>query len=386
MTKPARASLALVVALAAVAAADEPKDRVSTTARGRASVPADEVSIELTVAASAEEAADAEKKYNAKLAQVLAALGKGDPKDLPTEARRRRRKAEEEAKPEKKKKPAAASEDEDDDEETPKRPARRKRAADPDDEDAPPKKDDAKPGKKDDKKADAADDKKSDDKKVDDKKSDDKKVDDKKSDDKKVDDKKSDDKKLGDSPIAFEVKEGAVTFGIRHVGDPNQIRMRRMMNQPGQKEEPEIRFASTITITLKDIAKIDVKAIRHRFAEIVDTATQAGADLGVGADGEGVPAIVRFRVGKPEQLKLKAYEDAMHQARDRAAEIAKFANREIGRVLVIRDNTQLPQGVRQSIQPYTNPYQYVQFAKQQGEDVTTEITFECDVYVEFELK
>jgi uncharacterized protein YggE len=375
---------ALVLAAAPFALAEEPRDRISTTVRGRAVAPADEITIELVISDSAESAEEAQKKYEDKLDKVLETL-KNHGKENPAE--KKRKKKDEAPKPRVKKN----AEDDDEDEEPPaRRPkkAPKKTPAADEDDDAPVP---AKKPKKDEKKSDdKADEKKDDEKKPEEKKPEEKKPEEKKPEEKKPEEKKLDEKKPEDKKpepeLKFEVRESALTFGVRQAGDPNQVRMRRMMNQPNQKDAPEIRFASSVSIVFKEVSKYDPKLVRRKFAELIDRAVNQNVEIGYGPDGDHTPASVRFGVASADALKQKAYEDAMRQARERAADLARMAGRELGRVLTVRDNTALPQGIRKNMQPYVNPYQYQQVANQSGEDVTMDVTIECDLYVEFELK
>jgi hypothetical protein len=285
----------------ATVAADEAHDRISATVRGHAVAAADELSIELTVSESAESAEEAERRYRETLSHVLAALGKGDPKLVSETKRRPKKRASDEDAP----KPKRAPNPDDDDDEAPpprKKPAKKKKADETDDGDEAPAK---KPKKAEDKKAeDEAPEKK--------------------------DDGKKDDAKKDETPIAFDVREGSVSIGVR-TPDPNQARMRRMgVNQPGPKEEPQVRFSSTITIALKEISKFDSKVVRKQFAMLVDKAVLQGAELGFGSEGDSTPAVIKFSI--------------------------------------------------------KDPYNFQPTQLLQGEDVVMDVAVDVDLYVEFELK
>jgi uncharacterized protein YggE len=379
------------------------KDRLSFNVRGKASQMADEVAIDLTVTGSAEEASEAEKKYREKLGHVLNALGKGDgktPADEDAPKKRRKKKDDDSDAAPKKKKKADDSADDDDapkakkkkkasddaDDDAPK-PKKKKPAIDDDDDDDAPKKKDA---KKDDSKKDdsAKDDSKKDDSKKDEAKKDDAKAepkkDEAKKDEAKKDEAKKDDAKAEEFP--FELKEGGLSFGIKG-GDANQQRMRRMMGQQQQKEEPEFRFSSTLTVLFKNVSKADPKALRKRIADILDKVSDAGVDTAVSPEGDGTPPVVRFSCTEPEDLKVKAYTDAMAAARKRGANLANLADRALGKVVAVRDQTALPQSTHRQQQPYYNNYGYqVSAPLSLGEDWSTEVVMEVDLYVEFELK
>ena len=349
------------------------KDRLSLTVRGKATAMADEVCIDLTISASAEESGEAEKKYRDKLARVLNALGKGDGKtpvdDDAPKKRKKKPAADDDAPAVKKKKPAADDEEEaapkpkkkkpaaDEDEEAPKPKKKKPAIDDEDDEDAPkkkpePKKEDAEPKKEEPKKEEG-----------------------------KKDEKKPEEAKAEEFP--FEVKEGGLTFGVKG-GDANAQMRRRMMGQQAAKEEPEFRFSSTLSILFHKVSKADPKALRKRIAEVLDKVSDAGVDTAVSAEGEGSPPVVRFSVGEPEELKVRAYTAAMGAARTRGQNLSNLAERSLGKVCAVRDQTALPQ--TQHKQAY-NPYQYgYQVTTQIGEDWSTDVIMEVDLYVEFELR
>ncbi len=340
-------------------AAPQSKDRLSLTVRGKATAMADEVCIDLTISASAEESGEAEKKYRDKLARVLNALGKGDGKtpsdDEAPKKRKKKPAADDEAPAVKKKKPAA-----DDEEEAAPKPKKKKPAADDEEEEDTPKK---KPEPK--------------------KEEPEPKKEEPKKDDAKKDEKKPEEAKAEEFP--FEVKEGGLTFGVKG-GDANQQMRRRMMGQQAAKEEPEFRFSSTLSILFHKVSKSDPKALRKRIAEVLDKVSDAGVDTAVSAEGEGSPPIVRFSVSEPEELKVRAYTAAMSAARTRGSNLATLADRNLGKVCAVRDQTALPQ--TQHKQQY-NPYQYnygYQVTTQLGEDWSTEVIMEVDLYVEFELR
>ena len=396
------ASLALLLAappaLTRVRADDQSatKDRLSFNVRGKASQMADEVAIDLTVTGSAEEAGEAEKKYRNKLAAVLNALGKGDGKtpaddDAPKKRRKKKDDDGSDSSPTKKKKKADDTSDDDD---APKA-KKKKKAADDSDDDAPKAKkkkpaiddddDDDAPKKKDAKKDDSKkEDPAKDEAKKDEGKKDEAKKDDAKAEPKKDEPKKEDAKAADEFP--FELKEGGLTFGLKG-GDPNVQMRRRMMGQQQGKEEPEFRFSSTLTVLFKNASKADPKALRKRIADILDKVSDAGVDTAVSAEGDGTPPVVRFSCTDPEELKVKAYTDAMASARKRGANLANLADRALGKVVAVRDQTALPQSAHRQQQPYYNNYGYqVTTQLSLGEDWSTEVVMEVDLYVEFELK
>lgn len=396
---------AAALVLAAPAIAQEYRDRLSVTVRGHATAPADEVAIELTVSASADDAQDAEKHYRDKLNKVLTALGKGDGAAGDAgegKKSKKKKKAADDDDADAPKKKGKAADDEDapkkkgkkgDDEEAPKKDKKGKKASDDDDEEAPPKKSDKKKAADDDDEEDAPKAKKGDKKDSADK-GEKKAPDEKKADDKKADEKKAADKgDKGDAkaeeekyPFVIEVKEGGLTFGLKG-GDPNQQRMRRMMNgnQPA-KDEPEFRFSSEISVVFKNVAKAEPRALRKRIAEVLDKVSD-GADMGLGAEGDGQPPLIRFAVADVEALRNRANEDAIKAARKRGGSLAALSERDLGKVVIVRDQTALPTATRR---PPPNPYQYgynyAQVSPGAGEDWSTEVAVDVDLYVEFELK
>ncbi|HZU97744.1 MAG TPA: SIMPL domain-containing protein [Planctomycetota bacterium] len=371
------------------------KDRLSLTVRGKATTTADEVSIELTVTGSAEDAKEAEKKYRDRLNLVLNALGKGDGKAVSDEDAPKKKKkkkddsADDPAKAKKKKKT-----DDDSDDDAPKAKKKPKKASDDDSDDDAPKAKKKKPKIDDDDDDDAPKAKKKDEKKDDDsaKKDDSKKDDTAKKDDAKKDDTakkddaapKKDDataKKDEEFPFVIDVKEGGLSFGVKG-GDQNANMRRRMMGQQGGKEEPEFKFSSGLSIIFRNVAKADPKSLRKKIAEILDKVSDAGVDMTTGTDGDGTPPVVKFKVADAEDLKIKAYGDAMAAARKRGTNLATLADRALGKVVSVRDQTALPQGAtRQVYNPYTYSYQTVS-----ADDFSTEVGVEVDLYVEFELK
>src|SRR5579883_1605349 len=340
------------------------KDRLSLTVRGKATTTADEVSIELTVTGSAEDAKEAEKKYRDRLNLVLNALGKGDGKAVSDEDAPKKKKkkkddsADDPAKAKKKKKT-----DDDSDDDAPKAKKKPKKASDDDSDDDAPKAKKKKPKIDDDDDDDAPKAKKKDEKKDDDSA------------------KKDDAKKDEEFPFVIDVKEGGLSFGVKG-GDQNANMRRRMMGQQGGKEEPEFKFSSGLSIIFRNVAKADPKSLRKKIAEILDKVSDAGVDMTTGTDGDGTPPVVKFKVADAEDLKIKAYGDAMAAARKRGTNLATLADRALGKVVSVRDQTALPQGAtRQVYNPYTYSYQTVS-----ADDFSTEVGVEVDLYVEFELK
>src|SRR5262249_8789670 len=159
-----------------------------------------------------------------------------------------------------------------------------------------------------------------------------------------------------------------------------------MNGQQQGKDEPEFRFSSEISVVFKNVAKAAPRALRKRIAEVLDKVSD-GADMGVSAEGDGTPPLIRFSVGDAEGLRNRANQDAVAAARKRGASLASLSERDLGKVLTVRDQTALPQGTRRpQYNPYQYGYNYTQVQPGAGEDWSTEVAIDVDLYVEFELK
>jgi uncharacterized protein YggE len=129
------------------------------------------------------------------------------------------------------------------------------------------------------------------------------------------------------------VSEGPSTAGAEVAPDEQEY------DESGTPKPKEKSFdvATAVRVTVKGIDKAPPAAVRLRLCDLIDRATQAGADGGTGEEKSTRPA-VRFRVADPEALRSKAYADAMTRARARADEIARLAGR-TARLVSITEET-----------------------------------------------
>jgi uncharacterized protein YggE len=129
------------------------------------------------------------------------------------------------------------------------------------------------------------------------------------------------------------VAEGPSTAGAEVTPDEQEYDE----NGNAKPREKSFDVATAVRVTVKGIDKASPAAVRLRLCELIDRATQAGADGGTGEEQSLRPA-VRFRVTDSEALRSKAYADAMTRARARADEIARLAGR-TARLVSITEET-----------------------------------------------
>jgi uncharacterized protein YggE len=125
--------------------------------------------------------------------------------------------------------------------------------------------------------------------------------------------------------IVYEVHEGRSTVAVQsNAGDSAD-------DGQGEKHaDGEIRVGTAIRVVFKNVAKVPSKKLQRLIASAIDRAAEAGADMGT-SKGNVKPA-VRFRAADPEVLKRKAYADAVAKGRARAEELARLANRTLGKL------------------------------------------------------
>jgi uncharacterized protein YggE len=135
--------------------------------------------------------------------------------------------------------------------------------------------------------------------------------------------------------VVYEVREGRYTVVLKGAvqandDDDDDFRPRQQVHQ-----DPEARVCSAVHVTFKNIAKASPKKIRRLIARTIDRAAAAGAD--VGPAKTRIKPTIRFRVTALEELKRRAYAEAIAKGRARAVDLAKLANRELGKLSVVSD-------------------------------------------------
>jgi uncharacterized protein YggE len=161
--------------------------------------------------------------------------------------------------------------------------------------------------------------------------------------------------------ISFEVTERGFHVVTSKKEDPDD---------PTKAVSQGARFESKVVVTAKGLEKIDPAALHRRLAELLDVGVASGAD---GLSGDGEPPVVRFLCADAEDLKKKAYGDAITRARSRAGAIAGLSDRKLGRVIVVKEA------------PAPAPLAMIEVPKAEEKKNTFEVQSVVDLEVTFAL-
>jgi uncharacterized protein YggE len=122
----------------------------------------------------------------------------------------------------------------------------------------------------------------------------------------------------------------------------------RIMNgMPQTPSKTQIEVASTIRVQLKDVREVPPEELIKTVGKLIDTAQDSGVVVGPSpaevmraaryGNFMGNSSAVRFIVADLEELREKAYEKAVADARARAARLAKLNHVRLGSALSVQE-------------------------------------------------
>lgn len=122
----------------------------------------------------------------------------------------------------------------------------------------------------------------------------------------------------------------------------------RMMNgMPQTPSKTQIEVASTIRVQLKDVREIAPEELIKTVGKLLDTAQDSGVTIGPSpaevmrnaryGNYMGNTSAVRFIVADLDELREKAYEKAVADARGRATRLAKLNHVRLGSALSVQE-------------------------------------------------
>jgi uncharacterized protein YggE len=117
--------------------------------------------------------------------------------------------------------------------------------------------------------------------------------------------------------FSIELREGRSIMGVRNGTNP-------------EPSTGSVSVGTCVVVRMKGIEQAPRPELRKRLAKIMDTAIEAGADMGQG--GVGARPAFRFRAKDNEALREAAHKDALEKAKTRAARLARLAGRALGPV------------------------------------------------------
>lgn len=195
--------------------------------------------------------------------------------------------------------------------------------------------------------------------------------------------------KPDENGLLYEVREGRYSFGIKGAGQ-NGVEEEEDPTGQGRKAEPELRVGSAVHVYLRNVAKVPVKKVRALLARVLDRAGEAGAEMGSSPRVRLQPT-VRFRAKDPEELKRRAYGEALRKGRARAEDLAKLIRRDLGKLSVCTDlePAQVNAGNPEAAMGYDAFLVQVQSTDGASDDTfsaSSEVAVEVFVQLDFELK
>ena len=180
--------------------------------------------------------------------------------------------------------------------------------------------------------------------------------------------------------VVYEVREGRSTVGIQ--GNPAE-----QQEDPNaeKRSEGEIRVGTAVHVSFKNIAKLPAKQLHRLIVAVIDRAADAGADMGAGKTS--VKPAIRFRSSDTEALKRKAYADAVSKGRARAEELARLANRKLGKLSCVTELDPPPASQNQATEGW-NAFvgQLGTGDPDDGSSSSSEVVVDVQVQLDFELK
>jgi uncharacterized protein YggE len=112
--------------------------------------------------------------------------------------------------------------------------------------------------------------------------------------------------------------------------------------------KPQIEVTSTVRVRLKNVRDVPADELVKTVGRLIDVAQDAGVSVGLSAAdiqmrqrygmyGSVAGATVRFVVADLAELREKAYERAVADARDRAGRLAKLNQVKLGRAVSVQE-------------------------------------------------
>jgi uncharacterized protein YggE len=126
-----------------------------------------------------------------------------------------------------------------------------------------------------------------------------------------------------------------------------QAAMNGMMTTSGKRTQIEI--SSTLRARLVDVGKIPEEELMSTIGKLLDTAQDTGAGIGPSDSDVSMAwrygyrmnqnAIVKFIISDISQIREKAYEASVHDARQRAQRLARLNGVKLGPVIAVEERT-----------------------------------------------
>jgi uncharacterized protein YggE len=122
----------------------------------------------------------------------------------------------------------------------------------------------------------------------------------------------------------------------------------------GQEEDagavPKVSVEESITVRIAGIDTMPAEKVVATLTQIVDAAKDAGVVLGPGPlsmmqvqfTGGRPSSLATFRLSKGDELRAKAYDAALKQARAKAEGLAKLSGVKLGEIVAIREMPATP--------------------------------------------
>lgn len=156
-------------------------------------------------------------------------------------------------------------------------------------------------------------------------------------------------------------------FGLTiNSGSSAEQQLRAMQGQPAIATRPQVEVSSTLRVKLKDARDLAPEELIRSVGRLLDVAQDAGVGIGPNANELTLAmrtgrqlnstSAVRFVITDLAQLREKAYEKAVADARDRATRLARLNNVKLGAVKHIQE-MQATGDI--NIQQFQNPQQVV---------------------------
>jgi len=155
-------------------------------------------------------------------------------------------------------------------------------------------------------------------------------------------------KRLEEAFTALKMKDVAVEERSLLVDQKSAAFNPYMMDSaPARKGKIEVQLTRKLVVTCKNIRELDEEALLQLVAKLLDVAQDAGGKLAGGNQNMsyyyyfgGMPptsGLVRFILDDFEELKDKAYQAAVDDARKRAGRLARLSGVELGPVAGARE-------------------------------------------------
>lgn len=144
--------------------------------------------------------------------------------------------------------------------------------------------------------------------------------------------------------------------------------------------EPGATFCGRVTVKIRNLDAVSPRTARKRISQVLEALAEN--DL-TGAEDDADMLSGHVEVDRPE-LRRRAYEAALAEARRRASVLAASSGRRLGRVSHVRELA----AVTNADQPNTvaNYMDIVRPGRAEGWTVSTKVTMDVDLMVVFELE